>query len=534
MNFMLERILQYRDLNPLCEGLSSSELHSMIKERLIRLNRVRIIEYAVYLMMNKECNKIKFYNNGGVGEIQLYTNRTMLEILRIMFSIPPEQFVDSASEEEVSILLFQVQLLVNQGIFSIVNGESATPAELALFFTYISGDDDNDYRTLNIRQNLYTYYLNDFLLIDERGSKLKSSFLARIGVNSIEEYYRTITALSAFYHKLQSKFNSLLDISDNKLPNQINKKVCKKLSLKFDKVIPYDENYDYKVFRSHPILQISDDSSIILDNQLLSECLYNNLFFELKDENTEGNYFQYYTSNFVEHHLFHEALERCQGRWAIKSIFASDNGQEIDCQPDYYIRDKYGNIFLFECKGFKISGELKDKRDLRQFIEQIKMKLYYNGKKKKDLGVKQLIKQIGLIEDDGQEWDTEIPNDVEYYPVIVLEDYKLCVPGLTALLNAWYKEALQEARLTDAACCPLVVMSIDTLFLYSDKFSEKGFEGFFNEFFEENSMREQNENYEFLRYLKSDFNLFMREKYDISEPIRKEMCEYTNNLLNMQ
>lgn len=228
MNFMLERILQYKDLNPLCEGLSSSKLDSMIKERLIRLNRVRIIEYAVYLMMNKECNKIKFYNNGGVGEIQLYTNRTMLEILRIMFSIPPEQFVDSASEEEVSILLFQVQLLVNQGIFSIVNGESATPAELVLFFTYISGDDDNDYRTLNIRQNLYTYYLNDFLLIDERGSKLKSSFLARIGVNSIEEYYRTITVLSAFYHKLQSKFNSLLDISDNKLPNQINKKVYKK------------------------------------------------------------------------------------------------------------------------------------------------------------------------------------------------------------------------------------------------------------------------------------------------------------------
>lgn len=134
MNFMLERILQYRDLNLLCEGLSSSELRSMIKERLIRLNRVRIIEYSVYLMMNKECNKIKFYNNGGVGEIQLYTNRTMLEILRIMFSIPPEQFVDSASEEEVSILLFQVQLLVNQEIFSIVNGESATPAELALFF----------------------------------------------------------------------------------------------------------------------------------------------------------------------------------------------------------------------------------------------------------------------------------------------------------------------------------------------------------------------------------------------------------------
>ena len=47
-------------------------------------------------------------------------------------------------------------------------------------------------------------------------------------------------------------------------------------------------------------------------------------------------------------------------------------------------------------------------------------------------------------------------------------------------------------------------------------------------------MREQNENYEFLHYLKSDFNLFMREKYDISEPIRKEICQYTNNLLNMQ
>jgi hypothetical protein len=510
----------------------------MIKERLIRLNRVRIIEYAVYLMMNKECNKIKFYNNGGVGEIQLYTNRTMLEILRIMFSIPPEQFIDNISgEEEVSILLFQVQLLVNQGIFSVVNGKCATPAEFVLFFTYISGDfENNDYRISDIRQNLYTYFLNEFLSNDDKGINLKSSFLARIGVNSIEEYYRTITALSAFYHRLQCKSNSLLVISDGKLPNQINKKVYKYLSLKFDEIIPYDKNYDYKFFRSHPVLQISDDSSIILDSQLLSVCLYNNLFFALKNESTEGDYFQYFTTDFVEHYLFRKGLARCQGAWTIKSISASDNRQKIDCQPDYYIRDSYENIFLFECKGFKINGELKDKCDLRRFIEQIKVKLYYNEKKKKDLGVKQLIKQIGLIEDGKQKWDSEIPKDVRfrYYPVIVLEDYKLCMPGLTALLNDWYKEALQEAQLTDVTCYPLVVMSIDTLFLYSDKFSKKGFEKFFNEFFEENSMREQNENYEFLRYLKSDFNLFMREKYDISEPIRKELFQYTNNLLNMQ
>ncbi len=310
MNFMLERILQYKDLNPACEDLSNADLDSMIKERLIRLNRVRIIEYTVYLMKNNKCNNVKFYNNGNIGKIQLYTNRTMLEILRTTFSIPPEQFVNKASEEEVAILLFQVQLLVNQKIFRIVNGECATPAELELFFMYISGDDDNDYRTLSIRQNLYTYYLKDFLLIDERGTRLKSSFLARIGVNSIEEYYRTITALSAFYHRLQCKSNSLLVISDGKLPNQINKKVYKYLSLKFDEIIPYDKNYDYKFFRSHPVLQISDDSSIILDSQLLSECQYNNLFFALKNENTEGNYFQYYTSNFVEHHLFHEALKR--------------------------------------------------------------------------------------------------------------------------------------------------------------------------------------------------------------------------------
>ena len=83
------------------------------------------------------------------------------------------------------------------------------------------------------------------------------------------------------------------------------------LSLRFDEVISYDKNCDYKYLRSHPIVQISDNLFTILDNQLLSECLYNNLFFALKNENTEGNYFQYYTSNFVEHHLFHEALKRC-------------------------------------------------------------------------------------------------------------------------------------------------------------------------------------------------------------------------------
>ena len=108
------------------------------------------------------------------------------------------------------------------------------------------------------------------------------------------------------------------------------------------------------------------------------------------------------------------------------------------------------------------------------------------------------------------------------------------MPGLTALLNDWYKEALQEARLTDVTYYPLVVMSIDTLFLYSDKFSKKGFEKFFNEFFKENFMIEQSVGCELLRCLEADFNLFMYEKYGISETVKKEMCEYTKNLLNMQ
>ena len=65
-------------------------------------------------------------------------------------------------------------------------------------------------------------------------------------------------------------------------------------------------------------------------------------------------------------------------------------------------------------------------------------------------------------------------------------------------------------------------------------FQKKGFEKFFNEFFKENFMIEQSVGCELLRCLEADFNLFMYEKYGISETVKKEMCEYTKNLLNMQ
>ena len=124
---------------------------------------------------------------------------------------------------------------------------------------------------------------------------------------------------------------------------------------------------------------------------------------------------------------------------------------EIDGQPDFYVREDY-NIILFECKAIRIKGEVKDKSDITELLDLLKQKLYQSTKntdksrkekkKPEDLGVKQLVNQMKLIDDDVFELDKNIPDEVAYYPVLVLEDTHLVISGISGIINSWYKDLI--------------------------------------------------------------------------------------------
>lgn len=210
-------------------------------------------------------------------------------------------------------------------------------------------------------------------------------------------------------------------------------------------------------------------------------------------------------------------------------ILCKDKIKEEDNQPDFYLREN-DNLILFECKAIRINGELKDKSDIDELLNILKNKLYCSienidksrGKKKNPerVGVTQLVQQMKMIDADTFKWDNDIPDEVAYYPVIILEDPRFVVPGLSYIINSWYKPLIEQ-ELPDQMCHPVVVMSIDVLMLYSHIFKVQGFHNVFDKYFQK-AVRYSTNGVTWTFEPFADFNVFMQEKYKLS-PQKKEL-----------
>lgn len=135
-------------------------------------------------------------------------------------------------------------------------------------------------------------------------------------------------------------------------------------------------------------------------------------------------------------------------------------------------------------------------------------------KKVEAVGVTQLVKQMNLIEDDKFPWDKEIPDEIYYYPVLVIEDPKIIQVGLTSIINEWYQPLLKE-QLADTASYPIIVMSINTLFRYKDIFRKYGFTKVFDNFLRLHMTRGE-KSIDWSIDVLADFNYYMKSSYQPS------------------
>lgn len=79
-----------------------------------------------------------------------------------------------------------------------------------------------------------------------------------------------------------------------------------------------------------------------------------------------------------------------------------------------------------------------------------------------------------------------IPEKVEYYPIIVLEDSRFVQPGLMSIVNRWSKKLLAE-KIGTTAYYPIIITSIDVLYFYRDTFRKIGFSEIINKFLQSNA-----------------------------------------------
>lgn len=474
--------------------------------------------------------------------------------MRIIFSIPVNDYRNDGNREDFEYDLFRIILQINENLMSFKSNNKLDLATLSFLSLFIMNDiNGQDVHESFIRQVQYYSRLSNFIekRQDQECIEAKEAFYKKAGITSMSDYAKTwgaLVTLDAEYQNKQEFCYSILNI--NKLhdkDNLINKSVLDFLSINLNECIPYnsiekenrDNNVDYRVFRAHPLIKINDYEYIVYNSPILVERLYNSLFFDFKSSFKDA--FNFYNKEFVERVLFQPQVLQCLSSEKTSKIYPSrkiilgeENTKEEINQPDFYLRES-NNIILFECKAIRINGELKDKHDIDELLMILKNKLYNSTenidksrRKKRNaepVGVMQLVQQMKMIDQDENgntfKWDNEIPLDVAYYPVIVLEDPRLVVPGISYIINSWYKPLI-EKELREQMCHPIVVMSIDTLILYSHVFKAEGFHKVFNQYFHEAARYSDNGTTWIFNQL-ADFNVFMKETYELSTKKREQL-----------
>lgn len=575
MNIIIEKILEFHDLFLEEKEIDiSSVLKKYSKKNLVLSSNVLSHNYGKAYIPDKDNtffssnskkhleelnNRLEqFIKVTGQKRYCYCTTKTSLELMRIVFSIPINDYKNDGDIEDFEYDLFRVILQINENLTSFKSSNKYDLATLSFLNFFIMNDiSGQDVRDVFIRQVQYYSILSDFIETYPACGKAKETFYKSVGITKMSDYAKTWLALIALdfeYQKKQEKGCPVIDLNSlQDVDGTLNIPVLDFLSINLNEHISYssteiknrDNNVDYRIFRSRPLIKISDNKYIIYCFPILVERLYNSLFFDLKDSFKDA--FNFYNKDFVEKVLFQPQVLQCLNKKMTSQIYPSremilcnDKIEEEDNQPDFYLRENDA-LILFECKAIRINGELKDKSDIDDLLNILKNKLYYSienidksrGKKKKaeQVGVTQLVQQMKMIDKDIFKWDNNIPDEVAYYPVIVLEDPRFVVPGLSYIINSWYQSLIKQ-ELPEQMCHPIVVMSIDMLMLYSHIFKAEGFHNIFDKYFQKAVCYSANGVTWTFNPI-ADFNVFMQENYKLSPQKKKQFFEISKKTLGI-
>ena len=576
MEYTVQKILEFHDLFPKEKDLEvRTILKKYSREYIVRCCHVLCNNYSNSAFIPDNNNTFfsevskkhipglnekisKYLNTTGQDRVCYCTIKTALELMRVAFSIPVQEYKNEGQKEDFEYDLFRSVLMLNENLMVFSHAGQLDLATLLFANHYVQNDIINQNQSDTfVRQITHYKKLVDFLENHPKCANAYEVFMQKMGITSMDEYSKTwisLVSLSMGYLKSGVKACPIFDYNQLKDEDHlISKSVLDNLCIDITATIPYDaedaesrdNNVDYRTFRSHPLVRVDSGKYLIYSLHLLLERLYSSLFFDIKDG--FKNAFAFYNKEFVERRLFQPAALVALSKHTSFFLPTKHDVEEltapteIDEQPDFYIREDY-NIILFECKAIRIKGEVKDKSDITELLDLLKQKLYQSTKntdksrkekkKPEDLGVKQLVNQMKLIDDDDFELDKNIPDEVAYYPVLVLEDTHLVIPGISGIINSWYKDLIDK-ELPNQMCHPVVVMSINTLIWHKQAFARFGFHTIFDNYFSKAAKYKEDGIHWSFNPL-ADFDTFINEHYRISKSERQNMFNNSLSALGLK
>ena len=329
------------------------------------------------------------------------TYRSTLELLRYMYSIPYDEYCGDIAAEDYEYELFRVMTAINEELYNdIIDTDDL--AEIELYMEYAMNDMNMaDIGDTMRTQAYYCMMLFDFLETSSKAGDLYQKFLYEYGIVSWKEYVATIQCL-IFHMKMciKNKEKGNPSFSFDALPigmkDRISLSVIEKISINIDDYVAFDaednkdrdNNVDYRRFRSCPLVKTKDGFFHPVNFQMICELIYNSLFFVLNNF-YKGNFFSFYNKRFVEEYLFHRSmLKICDGNGRVKryipekkDILSAEIMKEEDNQPDFYARIN-SDLFIFECKAFKLNGTIKEKGKIKPLINEFYKKVVHSLNKK--------------------------------------------------------------------------------------------------------------------------------------------------------
>ncbi len=428
------------------------------------------------------------------------TEKTCLEILRYSFSKPSINTV-SLSKEYIEELLVKLVLAINEKITWYKVDNELTIPELDLLFRIINPiikiSDEQEINNRVIYQLKMSMCFFEMLTSNEKYANIYNTFLNTHNVDSWEKYLLTILGVVSC-SKYKVGYIDKKNMCDK--DEFITKSVLDSISLSYNDLIKYSSenkndrccNDDYRVFRAKPIVIKENGDYFIHNIELLTDCLFNSLYFEFKsyEQNEAGkiDINELFTDIFCEKTVFDKYIE-CSVNINFKSISESEckkvylpNNNELGA-PDYIIYNE-SSIFLFECKDIRINGKDIETHNYDKIIKEFKNKLY-KKENEKNVGITQLTGHIKSIRERMFKWVDNTDQSILIYPVLVLSDYKNVVSGFNNIANEWYKTSLSEQNIMSSEKNrPLIVMSFITLFKYHSLFQKDGFAIYFEKYIE--------------------------------------------------
>lgn len=455
--------------------------------------------------------------------VVISTYRTALELWRHIFAIHTEEFNDTIEECDFELTIFKVILAINEKIFSYLKREEPYKQDELFFLNgYLTNDSNNYYLQSVIQPQLYYFrVLLDFIPSNEVMNKATKRKLNDYGIENWLQYFATILFLAYetdnyYKHKLNGiPIINPENIKHNDQTGLFSPNLIDHLCIDEDDYIPYtnddgaeerEYNIDCRRFRAKPFVRLKNGAGyVVINNQLLCERLFNSLYFDFQpliNGKKESCGFFDFNKGFIEKILFRQTIFRCLPKGCF--TFPERGSKEINekpNEPDLYIRTNKGELLIVECKAIKMNGECRDDGDFGRLLEELHEKIVLKtrnldkARKKfkrnpEPIGIGQLINHINSIEDDSFEWDKNIPDIVFYYPLLVFEDVRMLQPGLLSIVNRWFYEEISkipEMILSEMDCKPVMLVSINTFYLYDDFIRRKGLTHIIDLFLQENA-----------------------------------------------